>query len=48
METSTKTGFNPQEIFVEAGKILYDVYIKYKFNQKSTFKLDKLKKYLDF
>ena len=30
METSAKTGFNAQELFVEAGKLLYDEYIKYK------------------
>jgi GTPase SAR1 family protein len=30
METSAKTGFNAQELFVEAGKILYDEYVKYK------------------
>ena len=30
METSAKTGFNAQELFVEAGKILYDEYLKYK------------------
>ena len=30
METSAKTGFNAQELLVEAGKILYDEYIKYK------------------
>ena len=30
METSAKTGFNAQNIFVEAGKILYNEYVKYK------------------
>ena len=30
MEASAKTGFNAQEIFIEASKILYDEYQKYK------------------
>ena len=30
MESSAKTGFNAQEIFIEASKILYDEYQKYK------------------
>ena len=30
METSAKTGFNAQELFVEAGKVLYEEYIKFK------------------
>ena len=30
METSAKTGFNAQNIFIEAAKILYEDYIKYK------------------
>ena len=47
-EVSTKKGFNPQELFIEAGKILYGDYIKYKFNHQSKFKLDKLNKYIDF
>ena len=34
METSAKTGFNTQELFVEAAKILYDDYMKYKKKQK--------------
>ena len=34
METSAKTGFNTQELFVEAAKVLYDDYMKYKRKQK--------------
>lgn len=30
LETSAKTGFNAQKIFVEAAKILYEDYLKYK------------------
>ena len=30
METSAKTGFNTQELFVEAAKMLYDEHLKYK------------------
>ena len=30
METSAKTGFNAKEIFVEAARVLYKDYIKYK------------------
>ena len=29
-ETSAKTGFNAQKIFIEAGKILYEDYLNYK------------------
>ena len=41
METSAKTGLNAQEIFVEAGKLLYREYTKYKKKPKKTG--DKLK-----
>ena len=41
METSAKTGLNAQELFVEAGKLLYKEYAKYKKKQKKT--VDKLK-----
>ena len=34
METSAKTGFNAQEIFIQAAKVLYDNYNLYKQNQK--------------
>ena len=34
MEISTKTGFDPQQLFIEAGKIRYDDYIKHKQKQK--------------
>ena len=34
METSAKTGFNAKEIFIEAAKVLYDDYMKYKRKQK--------------
>ena len=30
METSAKTGFNAQKVFVEAAKVLYLDYLKYK------------------
>ena len=36
METSAKTGLNAQEIFVEAGKLLYREYTKYKKKPKKT------------
>ena len=36
METSAKTGFNAQELFVEAGKLLYKEYTKYKKRPKKT------------
>ena len=29
METSAKTGFNAQNVFIEAAKVLYDDYSKY-------------------
>jgi len=31
-ETSAKTGFNAQKIFIEASKLLYEEYLKYKDN----------------
>ena len=34
METSAKTGFNTQELFVQAAKVLYDDYMKYKQKSK--------------
>ncbi len=34
METSAKTGFNAQEIFIQAAKVLYDNYNLYKQAQK--------------
>ena len=34
METSAKTGFNTQELFVQAAKVLYDDYMKYKQKNK--------------
>ena len=34
METSAKTGFNAQEIFIQAAKVLYDNYNLYKQKQK--------------
>ena len=45
---------NPQEIFLEAGKILYNDYIKYKRGkafEKETFEkkaFEKLNKYINF
>ena len=44
METSAKTGFNTQELFVEAAKILYDDYMKYKKKQKKPNEKVKLEK----
>ena len=32
METSAKTGFNAQNLFIEAGKILYNEYLRTKDN----------------
>jgi len=40
-ETSAKTGFNTQELFIEAAKLLYKDYIKYKKRPKKVG--DKLK-----
>ena len=34
METSAKTGFNTQELFVEAAKVLYEDYNEYKKHKK--------------
>ena len=34
METSAKTGFNTQELFAEAGKLLYKEYSKFKKKEK--------------
>ena len=34
METSAKTGFNTQELFVQAAKVLYEDYMKYKQKNK--------------
>ena len=34
METSAKIGFNTQELFVEAAKVLYEDYKKYKGRPK--------------
>ena len=36
METSAKTGFNVQELFVEAAKLLFEEHSKYKKNIKKT------------
>ena len=50
METSAKTGFNAQELFVEAGKILFEENNKLNFSSKDTeisecsFTLDSLEK----
>ena len=44
METSAKIGFNTQELFVEAAKLLYEDYKKYKGKPKKTgekLKMDK-------
>ena len=34
METSAKTGFNTQELFVKAAKLLFEDYNEYKKNKK--------------
>ena len=34
METSAKTGFNAENLFVKVGKVLYDEYIRYKKEPK--------------
>ena len=49
-EVSTKSGFGPREIFLEAGKILYNDYYGYikPKNKQSDVKFDKLNKYLNF
>ena len=36
METSAKTGFNTQELFIEAAKLLFEDYNKYKSKPKKT------------
>ena len=44
METSAKIGFNTQELFVEAAKVLYEDYKKYRGKPKKTgekLKMDK-------
>ena len=46
METSAKTGFNTEELFVEAAKVLYEDYMKYKNKNRrpgDKIKLDKNK-----
>ena len=43
METSAKTGFNAKEIFIEAAKVLYKEYNKYKkIDEEKKIKLPKL------
>ena len=43
METSAKTGFNAKEIFIEAAKVLYNEYNKYKkIDEEKKIKLPKL------
>ena len=44
METSAKTGFNAQKLFVEAGKLLFKDYYKYKQTKKNNNPTEKLKK----
>ena len=34
METSAKTGFNAENLFIQAGKVLYSEYVKYKQTPK--------------
>ena len=36
-ETSAKTGFNAQKIFIEASKILYEDYLNYKDDSKNFY-----------
>ena len=43
METSAKTGFNAKEIFIEAARVLYKEYNKYKkIDEEKKIKLPKL------
>ena len=43
METSAKTGFNAKEIFIEAAKVLYKEYNKYKkIDEEKKIKLPKI------
>ena len=43
METSANTGFNAKEIFIEAAKVLYKEYNKYKkIDEEKKIKLPKL------
>ena len=35
METSAKTGFNTQEVFIKVAQILYNDYLEYKKNKKN-------------
>ena len=39
METSAKTGYNTEELFVEAAKLLYKDYVSLKTSQKNIQKL---------
>lgn len=43
METSAKTGFNAQEMFIEAAKVLYTDYIKYNKNVNNTLTLYRMR-----
>ena len=40
METSAKTGFNTQELFVKAAKVLFEDYNEYKKNKKNKLEDD--------
>ena len=44
METSAKTGFNTQELFVQAAKVLYEDYMLYKRKQRRPSEKVKLEK----
>ena len=44
METSAKTGLNTQEIFVEAARVLYFDYMKYKRKNRKPSERVKLEK----
>ena len=37
MEASAKSGFNAQNIFIQAAKMLYQDYLKYKVDEENTF-----------
>ena len=43
METSAKTGFNAQEMFIEAAKVLYTDYLKYNKNVNNTLTLYRMR-----
>jgi hypothetical protein len=43
METSAKTGFNAEELFIEGAKLLFKDYNQYKKSKKKDTEKEKLK-----